>query len=202
MNEKIFIACDTSNLKKIRKIIKDTQTKKLKIGYKFGLEFINSKNGRVFISKLKNKIIFIDLKLHDIPNTMRSTIFSLKDLKIDYLTVHISAGLKALKEVKKIAGKCDMFFVIGSRNSSNSVRLVEVAKKSGCDDSILMHSESQIPYEKLDKCKTIGISSGASAPEILVENFIKSLNEKYKINIEEVEIIKEDITFKIPGKLN
>ena len=104
--------------------------------------------------------------------------------------------------VKKIAGKCDMFFVIGSRNSSNSVRLVEVAKKSGCDDSILMHSESQIPYEKLDKCKTIGISSGASAPEILVENFIKSLNEKYKINIEEVEIIKEDITFKIPGKLN
>ena len=104
--------------------------------------------------------------------------------------------------VKKIAGKCDMFFVIGSRNSSNSVRLVEVAKKSGCNDSILMHSESQIPYEKLDKCKTIGISSGASAPEILVENFIKSLNEKYKINIEEVEIIKEDITFKIPGKLN
>ena len=105
MNEKIFIACDTSNLKKIRKIIKDTQTKKLKIGYKFGLEFINSKNGRVFISKLKNKIIFIDLKLHDIPNTMRSAIFSLKDLKIDYLTVHISAGLEALKEVKKIAGK-------------------------------------------------------------------------------------------------
>ena len=105
MNEKIFIACDTSNLKKIRKIIKDTQTKKLKIGYKFGLEFINSKNGRVFISKLKNKIIFIDLKLHDIPNTMKSAIFSLKDLKIDYLTVHISAGLEALKEVKKIAGK-------------------------------------------------------------------------------------------------
>ena len=104
--------------------------------------------------------------------------------------------------VKQIAGKCDMFFVIGSRNSSNSVRLVEVAKKSGCNDSILMHSESQIPYEKLDKCKTIGISSGASAPEILVENFIKSLNEKYKINIEEVEIIKEDITFKVPGKLN
>ena len=105
MNEKIFIACDTSNLKKIRKIIKYTQTKKLKVGYKFGLEFINSKNGRVFISKLKNKIIFIDLKLHDIPNTMRSAIFSLKDLKIDYLTVHISSGLQALKEVKKIAGK-------------------------------------------------------------------------------------------------
>ena len=104
--------------------------------------------------------------------------------------------------VKKIAGKCDMFFVIGSRNSSNSVRLVEVAKKSGCENSILMHSESEIPFERLNNCETIGISSGASAPEILVENFINSLREKYRINIEEVEIVKEDITFKIPGKLN
>jgi len=104
--------------------------------------------------------------------------------------------------VKKIAGKCDMFFVIGSRNSFNSVRLVEVAKKSGCDSSILIHSESEIPFEKLNNCKTIGISSGASAPEILVENFINSLKETYKINIEEVEIIKEEVTFKIPGKLN
>ena len=104
--------------------------------------------------------------------------------------------------VKKIAGKCDMFFVIGSRNSSNSVRLVEVAKKSGCENSILMHSESEIPFERLNNCKTLGISSGASAPEILVEGFINSLREKYNINIEEVEIVKEDITFKIPGKLN
>ena len=105
MNEKIFIACDTTNLKKIRKLIKETRTKKLKIGYKFGLEFVNSKKGRVFISKLKNKILFVDLKLHDIPNTMRSAVISLKDIKINYLTVHISAGLKALKEVKKVAGK-------------------------------------------------------------------------------------------------
>ena len=104
--------------------------------------------------------------------------------------------------VKKIAEKCDMFFVIGSRNSSNSVRLVEVAKKSGCTNSILMHSESDIPFDKLNNCKTIGISSGASAPEILVENFISSLKEKFKIIIEEVEIIKEEVTFKIPGKLN
>ena len=104
--------------------------------------------------------------------------------------------------VKKIAGKCDMFFVIGSRNSSNSVRLVEVAKKSGCENSILMHSESEIPFERLNNCKTIGISSGASAPEILVKDFINSLRKKYNINIEEVEIVKEDITFKIPGKLN
>tara|TARA_Y100001970_G_scaffold273514_1_gene371838 strand:- start:1342 stop:2022 length:681 start_codon:yes stop_codon:yes gene_type:complete len=104
-NKKIFIACDTNSIPKVKKIIKQTQTKKLKIGYKFGLEFINSKNGRAFISKLKKKIIFLDIKLHDIPNTMRSTISTLKDLKINYLTVHISSGLKALKAVKKVSGK-------------------------------------------------------------------------------------------------
>ena len=104
--------------------------------------------------------------------------------------------------VKKIASFCDMFFIIGSRNSSNSVRLVEVAKKSGCENSLLIHSESEIPFDKIDKCKTIGISSGASAPEILVEEFINNLKKKYDIKIENTEIIKEDVTFKIPGKLN
>ena len=104
--------------------------------------------------------------------------------------------------VKKIASFCDMFFVIGSRNSSNSVRLVEVAKKSGCENSLLIHSESEIPFDKIDKCKTIGISSGASAPEILVEEFINNLKKKYNIKIENTEVIKEDVTFKIPGKLN
>ena len=105
MNKKIFIACDTNNLTKAKKIIKKTQTNKLIIGYKFGLEFINSKNGRAFISKLKKKIIFLDSKLHDIPSTMKSTVNVLKDLKINYLTVHIGSGLKALKAVKKISGK-------------------------------------------------------------------------------------------------
>ena len=104
--------------------------------------------------------------------------------------------------VKRIASFCDMFFVIGSRNSSNSVRLVEVAKKSGCDNSLLIHSESEIPFDKIDECNTIGISSGASAPEILVEEFIKNLKKKYRIEIESTKIIKEDVTFKIPGKLN
>jgi len=104
--------------------------------------------------------------------------------------------------VKNIAKKCDMFFVIGSRNSSNSVRLVEVAKNNGCDKSELIHSESKVPIEKITNCKTIGISSGASAPEILVEEFIQELKKEFTIEIEEVEIIKEDITFKIPGKLN
>ena len=104
--------------------------------------------------------------------------------------------------VKNIAKLCEMFFVIGSRNSSNSVRLVEVAKNSGCEKSTLIHSESTTPFDEIDKCNTIGISSGASAPEILVNNFISNLKEKYEVEIEEVEIIKEDIVFKIPKKLN
>ena len=101
---KIFIACDTSSVTKVKKIISQTQSSKIKIGYKFGLEFMNSKNGRKFISKLKNKTIFVDLKLNDTVNTMVSTIKTLKDLKINYLTVHISSGLAALKAVKKVSG--------------------------------------------------------------------------------------------------
>ena len=107
MNKNIFIACDTTNLDQIRKIIKETKTKKLKIGYKFGLEFFYSKSGRSFLSKInKNKIIFLDLKLNDIPNTCSAAIASLKDLKnIKYLTVHINGGYEMLKSVKKTARK-------------------------------------------------------------------------------------------------
>jgi len=104
--------------------------------------------------------------------------------------------------VKNIAKKCEMFFVIGSRNSSNSVRLVEVAKNNGCNKSELIHSGSKVPIDKISNCKTIGISSGASAPEILVEKFINELKKEFTIEVEEVEIVKENIIFKIPGKLN
>ena len=104
--------------------------------------------------------------------------------------------------VKNIAKSCDMFFIIGSRNSSNSVRLVEVAKKSGCTNSILLHSESKIPYDQIENSNIIGISSGASAPEILVKNFISELKKRFTISIDEVETIKEDVVFKIPKKLN
>ena len=104
MNKKIFIAIDTRSTLKATYIIRKSRVKNFKIGYKFGLEFINSKKGRKFISNLKNSIIFIDLKLHDIPNTISSTLKSLKDLKINYITVHISSGYKALKELKKVSG--------------------------------------------------------------------------------------------------
>ena len=104
--------------------------------------------------------------------------------------------------VKNIAKECDLFFVIGSRNSSNSVRLVEVAKKSGCLNSQLIHSQSEIPFDLIENSKTIGISSGASAPEILVNNFINELKNRFTVSIDEVEIIKENVVFKVPKKLN
>ena len=108
---KIFVACDTSKISRIKKIIKDTKNSKLTIGYKVGLEFLNSKNGRIFVSKLKNKIIFADLKLNDIPNTCASTIKAIKDLRINYLTIHISAGFDALRAAKKISGKIKLIGV-------------------------------------------------------------------------------------------
>ena len=108
---KIFVACDTRKLLKIKNIIRETQNNKLKIGYKFGLEFLNSKNGRIFLSKVKKKIIFADLKLHDIPNTCVSTIKAIKDLKVNYLTIHISSGLEALKAAKKVSGKIKLIGV-------------------------------------------------------------------------------------------
>ena len=108
---KIFVACDSSNISKIREIISKTQNSKIKIGYKFGLEFLNSKSGRPFLSKLKNKTIFADLKLHDIPNTCASTVKAIKDLKINYLTIHISSGLEALKATKKVSGKIKLIGV-------------------------------------------------------------------------------------------
>ena len=108
---KIFVACDSTNISKIKEIIKKTKNPKLKIGYKFGLEFLNSKNGRYFLSKLKNETIFADLKLHDIPNTCVSTIKAIKDLKVNYLTIHISSGLKALSLAKKISGRTKLIGV-------------------------------------------------------------------------------------------
>ena len=108
---KIFVACDTDKISKIKEIIKNTKNSNLRVGYKFGLEFLNSKKGRNFLSKLKNEIIFADLKLHDIPNTCVSAIKAIRDLKINYLTIHISSGIKALKAAKKITKKTKLIGV-------------------------------------------------------------------------------------------
>ena len=104
--------------------------------------------------------------------------------------------------VKKIAPECEMFFVIGSDNSSNSKRLVEVAKKAGCSKSYLVNSNNNVPFEEIIKCNKIGLTSGASAPEKLVQDFIAKIKIYLKVSIEEFEITKENVTFKLPSSLS
>tara|TARA_B100000683_G_C12457262_1_gene542568 strand:- start:819 stop:1490 length:672 start_codon:yes stop_codon:yes gene_type:complete len=140
MKNKIFIAIDTDSKKKARSIITQSKIKNFRIGYKFGLEFLNSKDGRNFISKLKNKIIFVDLKLNDIPNTMSSAVIALKDLKIDYLTVHISSGLKALKEVKKVSGKTKIVGVT-TLTSLDSADLKSIGHKRSLKDIVTLQAK-------------------------------------------------------------
>jgi len=148
MNNKIFIAIDTNKLAKAKKIIQYTNTKKLKVGYKFGLEFINSKHGRSFISKINNKIIFLDLKLHDIPNTCLSTVKAIKDLKANYLTIHISSGLNALKSVKKISGKTKLVGVtILTSIDSLSLKQIGFDKKIR---NLVIHQAKLANKAKLD----------------------------------------------------
>ena len=145
---KIFIACDTTNLSKVKKIIKQSQSAKIKIGYKFGLEFMNSKNGRQFVSKLQNKIIFVDLKLNDTVNTMLSTVKALRDLKINYLTVHISSGLTALKKVKKISGSTKIIGVTTLTSLDNKdLRLIGYSKSV---KNLVMHQAKLAKKASLD----------------------------------------------------
>ena len=159
MKNKIFIAIDTNKVSKAKRIIRDTQTKKIKIGYKFGLEFMNSKNGRRFISTLRNKIIFIDLKLKDTVNTMVSTVKALKDLKIDYLTVHISSGLGALKAVKKISGRTKIIGVTTLTSlNDNDLRLIGYNKSV---KSLVIHQAKLAKKASLDAlvCSPYEVSS-------------------------------------------
>jgi 4-hydroxy-3-methylbut-2-enyl diphosphate reductase len=103
--------------------------------------------------------------------------------------------------VKQIASSCDMFFVIGSDNSSNSKRLVEVAKKAGCGKSYLINFKNELPIKEIVECNKIGLTSGASAPEKLVQSFISKIKKHTEISIEENISSKESVTFKLPSSL-
>ena len=146
--KKIFIAVDTNKISKAKKIIRETQTNKVRIGYKFGLEFFYSKNGRKFLSSLKNQIIFLDLKLNDIPNTIKSAVRSLKNLKVSYLTVHLSSGLDALKALKseskniKIAG-------VTTLTSLNNKDLKEIGYNKKVNE-LVRHQAKLATKAKLD----------------------------------------------------
>ena len=137
---KIFIACDSKNIKKIKEIIKKTNSSKLKIGYKFGLEFLNSKGGRNFISKLRNKIIFGDYKFSDIPNTCASAIKAVKDLNFNYITIHINSGLDALKAAKKVSGKTKLIGVTVLTSLDNK-SLKEIGFNKSVKKLVLMQAK-------------------------------------------------------------
>ena len=145
---KIFVACDSPNIFKIKKIIRETKNSKINFGYKFGLEFLNSKDGRNFLSKLKNKIIFADLKIHDIPNTCASTIKAIKDLKVNYLTIHISSGLDALKAAKKVSGKTKLIGVT-TLTSLNNKALKEIGFNKDVK-KLVLHQTRLAKKAKLD----------------------------------------------------
>ena len=137
---KVFIACDTTKIEKIKKIIKETKNQKLQIGYKFGLEFLNSKNGRKFIKNLKNKITFGDYKISDIPNTCASTIKAVKDLKFNYITIHINCGLEALKAAKKVADKSKLIGVT-TLTSLNDKSLKEIGFEGNITKIVLKQAK-------------------------------------------------------------
>ena len=165
----------------------------------------NEKDVKDYNLKYGEKIAYVTqttLSVDDTKNIIKALKNKYPDLKEPFKEDICYATTNRQSAVKNIAKKCDMFFILGSRNSSNSVRLVEVAQQSGCINSELIHSESTVPFDKIKNCTTIGISSGASAPEILVENFINQIKTKFDVEINEVEIVKEDIIFKVPGKLN
>ena len=148
MKPKIFIACDTTNPKKVKKIIKESQNSKVKFGYKFGLEFLNSKHGRKFVSNLKNKITFGDYKLADIPNTCSSAIKAVKDLKFNYLTIHISSGLKAIMEAKKVSGTTKLIGVTVLTSLDNkSLREIGFSKEI---KKLVLHQAKLAAKAKLD----------------------------------------------------
>ncbi len=166
-NKTIFVACDSSNLVKIKKIITQTKTNKIKIIPKFGLQFFYSKNGRKFLEKIKNNF-WLDIKINDIPQTALSAIDSLKDLKkCKYITVHANGGLQMLKAIKKEAKKINKNLKIlcvtvltSLDNKSlkqigytkNIEQLVlkqaDLIKKSGCDGIVCSGQEAKIVRKK------------------------------------------------------
>ena len=144
----LFIACDTTNIKKVKKIIKETKNNKLIVGYKFGLEFLNSKNGRKFISTLKNQITFGDYKISDIPNTSSSVVKAIRDLNFNYVSIHISSGLSALKAAKKVSGKTKLIGVtILTSLDNKAIKEIGFSKKV---KELVLHQAKLATKAKLD----------------------------------------------------
>ena len=182
MKNKVFKACDSTNISKIKEIIKKTKTSKLKIGYKFGLEFLNSKNGRTFVSKLKNQITFGDYKFSDIPNTCSSAIKAIKDLQFNYCTIHISSGLEALRAAKKVSRKTKLVGVTILTSLDN-----KAVKEIGFNKDVkkLVYHQAKLA----NKAKLDAIVCSAKEVKIVRKIFKKEIitpgirfNSKYSTN--------------------
>ena len=169
MNKIIFSAVDNSNLKQIKKIIKDTKTDKLKIIPKFGLQFFYSKNGRKFLENYKSEF-FLDIKASDIPQTITSALNSLKDIKkIKYITVMASVGLKGLKDFQKQAKKIN-----------NSIIVCGVTILTSLDNKSLREIGYKDKVEKL-VLKQAGLLKKAGIKGIVASaNEAKIIKKKYK----------------------
>jgi len=171
-NFKIFIACDSSNLKYIKKIISESKTNKLKIIPKFGIQFFYSKNGRSFLEKFKNNF-WLDLKIGDVPQTALSAVDSLKDLKnCRYLTVHASGGLEMLKAVKKKAKKINKNLkILGVTilTSLNNKSLKEIGYTKPVEKLVLKQAEL------IRKAKLYGIVCSGGLEAKIVKKKYKNL---------------------------
>lgn len=104
--------------------------------------------------------------------------------------------------VKAIAKDSDMIVVIGAANSSNSKRLVEVGLKEGCMEAILVNQASEIPWDRLENGMTLGLTAGASAPDILVEEVITTAQTLFDVTVDEVKVAEENVTFNLPRALS
>ena len=167
-NRKVFVACDSKNVKRVKEIIRKTQNLNIKIGYKFGLEFLNSKVGRNFISNLKDQITFGDYKLADIPNTCASAIKAVSDLKFNYLTIHISSGLEALEAAKKVSGQTKLIGVT-ILTSLNNKSLKEIGFSKKIEKIVLQQAKLA------NKAKLDGIVCSAKEVKIVKKVFKKEI---------------------------
>ena len=155
MKKTIFIACDTNKISEVKKILNQSRTNKLNIGYKFGLEFFYSKDGRKFIASIRNKKIFLDLKLNDIPATCSKAIKSLKDLRnINYITLHANSGEETVKEVVKTSKKINPKLKVLLVTILTSISNVSI-KKIGHTKSITELVKRQALMAKACKCHGI-----------------------------------------------
>jgi len=201
-HKNIFVACDTSNLSEIKKIIKQTQTSKLNVVPKFGLQFFYSKNGRKFLENFK-KDFWLDLKINDIPQTALSALDSLKDLKkCKYITVHANGGLEMLKAIKKKAKSINKdlkVLAVTILTSLNNKSLKEIGhtksveqlvlkqagliKKSGCDGIVCSAQEAKMVRKRFKKLfiVTPGIRlPGDSAND---QSRVMTPNDAFKNNV-------------------